>query len=766
MNYIDEKDGQLDFYRKFLPLVFPDSNLKAEDFIKDNNDGVINGNLLEFKLNVSDLNAVLFQCIKYLSALRIKGKSVPANIHIIDLNKGISRCYKSEKYLAEIEKVYFGGASKNNEGFSGGHAPDEVLDYKNNQSDVLRLRDLLKQNNYTKIHLDSNCILGWAKRYYEEVPNARKEDFIGDETGAHKTIGEIRNPQHFKDYIYPYEKENNIEFKHLMDVLNAKIQRADLGAFYTPDLYAKESVKLVMKSIERVPAGNDYIILDRCAGTGNLEQFLPDDVLEHCILSTYEYYEYKVLMMQFASKVRAIIPPTDDDTTFINGGYVKGANALTKEYLDNEIIKRYVNNERCTIILYENPPYSESSSVEHQKLKKGKESGVWKRNFIVQEMKREIKGVGTNDLANAFIWSAFKYYLRQPADSYIVYSPAKYWKAQNLVNKEFLGGFACNRKHFHASAPSCVMCVWWGNKKSEIKEFQLDALDIINDSIISQGKLAFKKLKIPAFSDKYYDSRKFSSDSEDGILLSYKGNQNLRDGLLLSIKPKYNDNIIAYLRTTNSGFDKSALDTVLMRTTLYGGHGFYIRTDNYLEKLPLFCAGRYTAYNSQWTETGRIMKSSDGAERYQRDVSNGKLSQYLLKCLLCVCLDKHNHIRSLDGSDGRLYRNELCLDGDTIASKDLEKLEKGDKEKELLNLWNEILKLAKQTEEYKKFNPKFTWGIYQISDELDISYKDEKGKSVYKYEELHSALVTMKTLVKNYYNSEIKDTLFEYEFLK
>ena len=53
-----ERDGQLDFFRTFLPRV--NSDLDIEEIVADNNDGVINGNLLEFKLHVTDLNTVLF----------------------------------------------------------------------------------------------------------------------------------------------------------------------------------------------------------------------------------------------------------------------------------------------------------------------------------------------------------------------------------------------------------------------------------------------------------------------------------------------------------------------------------------------------------------------------------------------------------------------------------------------------------------------------------------------------------------------------------
>lgn len=33
-------------------------------------------------------------------------------------------------------------------------------------------------------------------------------------------------------------------------------------------------------------------------------------------------------------------------------------------------------------------------------------------------------------MGNVFIWTAFEHYLRQPTDSYILFSPVKYWKAQ------------------------------------------------------------------------------------------------------------------------------------------------------------------------------------------------------------------------------------------------------------------------------------------------------------------------------------------------
>ena len=51
------------------------------------------------------------------------------------------------------------------------------------------------------------------------------EDFIGDDTGKHKTIGEIRHPSVFSQYIYPYTGQSNVRFQYLMDKLNDTLQK-------------------------------------------------------------------------------------------------------------------------------------------------------------------------------------------------------------------------------------------------------------------------------------------------------------------------------------------------------------------------------------------------------------------------------------------------------------------------------------------------------------------------------------------------------------
>lgn len=754
--YVNEKEGQIDFFKTF--------RIDADKVLVDNTDGVCNGNLLEFKLSINNVNKVLFQSIKYLSKLRIKGKSVPANILLISLNEELCYLFNSQDYFDEIHKVYFGSASKDNDAFIAKTTP-KIIDYSSsNILGVAELLDILKTSNYMPIKIDDNCIVGWAERYYRENPKASKGDFLGDNEGKVKIIGEIRQPKAFKGLILPYKGKTNEKFKYLMDKLNDNLKKKDLGAFYTPPLYCEKGAELVRKAIARVPEGNDYIIIDRCAGTGNLESVLTDEELSHCILSTYEYYEYKVLSERLADKVRYIIPPVEHEDTY-DKGFVRNANALSKEYIENELIQKYIKDEKCTIILYENPPYAETTSIEHQKKKASKSSTTWKNNYVVQEMKKEVSGAISNDLANAFIWSAFKYYLRQPTDSYIVFSPVKYWKVQHLINKKFIDGFAVNRKHFHTKINACVMIALWSNEDDiQTKSIKLKAFDIQDNELRYNGELSVDRI-YTTYSQKYYDKRKDPTDIQDGILLGLNGLE-APDSVKKRLKPISGESILGYLVADSSGFDNPDNVSSLLVAGRYNGNGFFLRKDNYLEKLPMFASSRYVRYVSNWTERTRIMKSGDGSDRYLKDIKNNKLKQQLLKTLLFCVFEMQNHMRTFTGSDGRFYRNEICLDttnGPTVASEELKALKVGSKEKELLDLWSKILEEAKKTKNYDKA---LTYGIYQIQDELNTSHKNELEETVYDYPVLNGDLATLRSLIKVYYIEEILPFLFEYEFLK
>lgn len=766
--YDSEREGQIDFFDNYR-IPYNDDN----SILIDNTDGVYHGNLLEFKTNISNLGKVLFQAIKYLSKMRVRGESVPARILLIDLNAAKVYVFRSEDYKDDIQTVYSGPASKQNEGFTKSAAPDAVYDYTDmtDSAEVLKLlknRPETDANWYMPINLDENCVVGWAERYYREVPNATKGDFLGDGTGKINLTGEIRDPKHFRGLINPYMEKTNERFAYLMDCLNSRLAKKDLGAFYTPEPYAKKAGELVMKAVERVPEGNDYIILDRCAGSGALEAGLiglkdrnGDELISHCVVSTYEYYEYKVLMERIGDMVRDIIPPTEGNIRFENG-VISNADAMSEEYINNEIIKKYIDDEKCTVILYENVPYSDE--VSGNKEIRGK--GV-RRSFVFSEIQKSlpefrVSSIATaRELANQFIWSGFKYYMRQETDSYIVFSPIKYWKTIGLFSKKMIDGFLFNRKYFHASE-SAISCILWANIDFETDEIKLTPCSILEDGTIKEEeeKMTHKAV-YKSFSDKYFDYEIRDTDTETKVFCEADGTET--SGRKCTGKSYTSKDIIGYLRTTALAIN--AQQRYLTRMKIFNAAGFYLRRETYLKKLPLFAAKLYSP--EEWYEKDARFTTSDGGDAYTHD------ELFLKRCLLYTVLSNQNKCLSFTGSDGCYYRNELTLDdtnGDTCATSDLMRLfakyPPDCDEQELISLWDNILKEAKRAVDYNK---DLTYGVYQITKELNTFHKEGVGKykaNVYDYPVLNGYLTALRDKLKTYYKSHITDLMFKYELLK
>lgn len=50
-----------------------------------------------------------------------------------------------------------------------------------------------------------------------------------------------------------------------------------------------------------------------------------------------------------------------------NAGLVSGADALSREYIENPVICQYIDNPDCTVIHFENLPYAETTSMKISK---------------------------------------------------------------------------------------------------------------------------------------------------------------------------------------------------------------------------------------------------------------------------------------------------------------------------------------------------------------------------------------------------------------
>lgn len=776
--YSNEVDGQLDFFNEFG--IDPDVALVL------NTDGVWNGNLLEFKVSIGDVNKVLFQAVKYLAKLRVNGRNVPANILLVDLNAKVLYKFDSADYFAEIHQTYTTAASRSNEGFSAKAAPLVIKDFFN--SGAAQVVALLKENRFVPIEITADCVVAWAERYYREVKGSNKETFLANDPKK-GPLGELKDPRHFKGLVLPYQGDDYEEFAHILDRLNDKLKKIELGAFYTPKPYVLKSHELLREAIARVPAGNDYVIIDRCAGSGNLEEGLTEDELSHVIVNTYEQFEYLELAREYGQRVRAVIPPTykaGDPKLglLLNGDALSDRFVLGIEGPDGvrvtNVIQQYLDDPKCTIILFENPPYADAAGVESNVSGKDKSFG-WQASWVKAQMAAEptIATNGTKplrDLTNLFIWSAFRYYLRQPTDSYVVYSPSKYFKSQNLINRKFVSGYLFNRKRFHATKDAGVSCILWANEPEtgrtnyplqvydiDPKSGELMAGAVHKDFKVGAGHIAMGTDGVPVANVKttssvlsrLFDTRKFPDD-EPGIFCETNGQEAHRKAITTAV---YNDNIIGYLRAYGTSFENIDLYSQLTRCTAYNGNGFHLRRDTYMTKLPLFAVARTPSEGRFWIR-GVVNRCADNSDNFSHD------QDFVKACLIFTALAYHNKCRSFMGSDGRFYRNELCFDGDTQASTDLAGFTLNGRDQALLDQWHKVLGLAKQT---KNYDPEKTYGTFQIFEELNTSKRVLVGRNettVYDYPVLNGELKTLKAMTMKYHAEAVAPSLWKYGLLK
>lgn len=823
--YVDETDGQLAFYTQFAAYL-----PELPDVLIAHTDGVVHGNLLEFKTAIDDTPATLQQAVKYLSKLRMSGRNVPRNVLLVDIDAEIVRVFDALDYRDSIHRTYASAASKDNSGFQIRKDPEIISNYLG--TGAHRVIQLLRQKDYIRIDISQECVVPWAERYYREVPGSTKENLLGEH-------GELLQPKQFKHVITPYtvpagQKSDWKEFERILDRLNDKLKKIELGAFYTPEPYVLKSYELLEKAIARVPPENDYVVIDRCAGTGNLQRNLgdipcpgcigdldaePHTVLAHCIVNTKEKFEYLELLREFGQSVRSVIPPTvsaGEDSgfgTLLNGDAMSDRFVLgapIKDENGNEVvesngqiarvpneIQQYLDDDRCTIILFENPPYGEVAGMEAQKMRaKGAvNSFSWKEAWVRKQMsaafdKSDNGTKAVNDLASIFIWSAVRYYLRKPEDSYVVYSPCKYLKSQSLINLKFLDGFLFNRKRFHATKDAGVSVILWANESESKREtYPLAVYDIDQDGELfpgaiksgfasNTGNIRDSSIGAPIIDvmttrrllSDLYDTRTFADD-EPGIVCEMNGTEAFR---ATRGNPIRNDNAIGYLVAQKASFENTDLSTLLTRAAQYNGNGFHLRSDNFLSKLPLFVVGRTASEGRFWIR-GVVNRTADNGDNFSHD------DEFLKRCLIYTGLAFHNKCRSFTGSDGVDYRNELCFDGGTIATKELERLTKvsasTEIELQLFEYWNSVLTEASKVtkgirfgEHKAVFDPSIPWGLFQIDKDLNTKHSvlDAKGrtKQISDYPELNGAIKALKIQSASYHRDFIEPKLWKYGLLK
>ena len=764
---IDERTAQEIFYAKLAEAGFR-GTIKTDLSTDGHSDYV----LFEHKKNLSSFgkNKALGQALIYAARMNLRGIPVPGWIALVSQDEEKTYLYKTERFAdivndtANAQKT----ASASIDSIAAATTEEDAM-FASVEELATALNDRKYRTNF-RVSIDERNVVNWADFFYrragEHKMKATKNNFFA----------QLKAPFGFmSDYIVASELTEQ-QLSPIMDLLNDPATQKQIGAFYTPAPYAAEALKLLRVQIadwqEKYP-GDDYLIVDRCAGSGNLEMQMTEEELSHCIVNTYELKEWIALKNNIGYMVREIIPPIPAvGTPAADGQLLVGGDAMSEEFDAKlrESLKRNRTTEHCGIFFFENPPYGESGARKLQDSlaedEKGKRA-VWKDSYVLQQMRKAgVHGTALNDMANAFIWSAFTY-MENIEDGYVVFSPIKYWKSQGLIDKKFCGGFLANREHFHASK-AAISVMSWKNEDAENEELSLPAYNVTLNKIYF-AKICIAK-KIHSLQSIYYDKRQ--PENEGGILCDKRGIE-YANNTSIRMKASDDEDIIGYLVNKSMSFENSGMDCKITTAGQFDGNGFYLREDNFMEKLPMFVSGWYNDI-AEWYEVAFLNKTADGAEAFNRDVANGTLRDWLVKCMLWTCWTQHNHMRTLVGSDGRLYINKLALGQESLADEKLaEAIADGYvmsvKENELMAYWNMILDAAKDCEEYHEG---WKYNLYQIDEEINIKVatgkttKDGKPEMVQKYGDLNNMIKFFKSELKEYYKDELVDNLFKYEFIK
>lgn len=653
------------------------------------------GSLIEFKVVAKSNSDVFNQMKRYIRAYNARGLSLP--------KYGVYIITESQKYTVfnlEYEAYCEDAVICSN--------LDLIVDLERKTSNA----DSWINNTKTqKGWIDENSIVAYNDIYFSSRGKSRKkkDDFIA----------ELANPTILNIKPYEWQPDGDMERK-LLDCLGSAELKKRLGAFFTPEYAARQSTNYVRNIIRNLSEDEDYVIVDRCAGGGALEQFFTEEELSHCILSTMVFAEKTTLKGLYEGKVKAILPL--DETTDSEGCMPSG-DALSEEFNDGlsavlEICRRDAESrgKKLVVIGLENPPYKTAGSEAIRG--KGREVKSSSDNFITEKMKEsgKLKNRALVDFANKFIWSGFEYFF----DYYVVYAPIKYWKNQNVVDKKFLEGSIANRADFHATEGGISIISW----KNE---------DTVNEHIILQARVG-NEIKDVIINKLHQtpDTLFIYKKQDDGEDIWYE---------LTSGTPDFKHGYIGNQR--NIAHQKS-------------GIGGFINVDdpNFKNILPLFVANCYTC--KDFTEKEIIMKSGDKGVLYQED------REFLEDCFLWCCLTDRNKCIS-DGT----RQNEMALEQNSKADQIVDRT--SDHRMNLIRSWRNVITQAKACEEY---NPNYKYGLAQIISDIDINIDtamtDKNGKFLQKKknQDLDDAIISLKAELKKFYSDYLEPKLFEYELLK
>jgi len=424
-----ELAGQRVFYLYFTQKTHYDLDPISMD--KNRSDGLIKNAIVECKLNENEAGGVTkaYEELYFTIPKRLKqnGERIPYYRIYIEL----------ESFLAEIYDCH----CKLIEKFDWYETPNKLIDYFESTKETYEYD--LNDEEVDLVEVIQNIYKCFYIKEKKEAYDILQKGIIG----------------WFKPFNIEKVNINRLILNN--DKMNEKYVQKMQGAFFTPPQYIKISTQYVINAINRAKKDgyDDFVIIDRCAGVGNLESQFDKEIYSHLILGTINEAEALTANIRFG------------DLTV-----VEVVDALSENGVNfyKEAIEKYKKKTKCkklAVIMLENPPYAQINS--------NKEGGInskYQKTWVHTQMQK-----GGEDLDEQFCFSAFKYY--NPY-AYIHYGPIKIWKSRHLVNKEIKEAYLCNRKFFNASE-SAIALISWINKDKYYEDIHFKN-DIDDDFVVKR----------------------------------------------------------------------------------------------------------------------------------------------------------------------------------------------------------------------------------------------------------------------------------------
>ena len=443
-----ELAGQKVFYRWLQQKGY---DINPLDLDKNQSDGIIGNTIIECKLNENEGGGPQKAYLELYNIIptRLKGNGEPIPYYRIYV--------ELETFLVEVYTCHF-------------DLVDTFNWYDNSEKFKKYFEDKKKTFEYDLTDTSVDLVSVIHKIYKIYGIKTKVEAYKIIERGV---IGWFKS--------FDFKKDNISRIILNNDKMNERMIQKYQGAFFTPHKYAEIAKDMVESAIKNIKKDGyeDYVIIDRCAGVGNLEAVFDEKYFNHMILGTLNEGETLVANIRFG-----------------RDNFVKVVDALSEEGV--EFYRKEIENykqknkvEKLAVIFLENPPYV----VLNSNKKGGVASGSKEKTWVHQQMDK-----GGQDLDEQFVFSVFNMY---DTYRYIHFGPIKIWKSKHLITKQVFDAYLCDREKFNASKGSIAL-ISWGNEDKDYESI-IFRTDTGNEKV--EVKKVYKTI-----------SSLYENDGEKGII--------------------------------------------------------------------------------------------------------------------------------------------------------------------------------------------------------------------------------------------------------